>query len=234
MMRMFARGGDHEWAKASGDPDDCRWGESIMSEQPVSMTGDDLDKLDKIERGQQESPVFAGTESIAPASSTAKSGIAPALEPDPHVLAASWTAIKRLPAYVRVAAALARDPRVPAQAKASLAVGSMYVVSPIDLVPGIIPVFGQLDDLYVLLTAIQIAVRTTPADVTAPHFERAGITPADIETDLATIRLFVRTAAVKTLTFSSKVIGRAGENVSSLVKKTMNRRGETTHEQKSF
>ena len=201
-----------------------------MNEQPVSSTGNDLDK---IERGQQESQLFAGTEAIAPAPS-AKSGPAHAPDVDPQVLAASWTAIKRLPAYVKVAAAFARDPRVPAQAKASLAVGSLYVVSPIDLVPGFIPVFGQLDDLYVLLTAIRIAARATPADVTAAHFEHAGITLADIETDLATVRLFVRTAATKTLTISGKVIGRAGESVSSLVKKTMSRRGKTTHEQKSF
>ncbi|MGI8485936.1 MAG: YkvA family protein [Thermomicrobiales bacterium] len=201
-----------------------------MNEQPVSSTGKDLDK---IERGQQESQLFAGTEAIAPGPSVPR-GATPASDASAQLMEASWSAIKRLPAYARVAAAFARDPRVPAQAKASLAVGGLYLVSPFDLVPGFIPVFGQLDDIYILLTAIQIAAKATPADVTAAHFDHAGITPANIETDLATVRLFVRTAAVKTVTIGGKIIGRAGENVSTLVKKTMNRRGEATHEQKSF
>ncbi len=201
-----------------------------MNEQPASSTENDLDK---IERGQQESRLFAGTETIVSGPSV-PSGAATAPAVDPELRAGCWLAIKRLPAYARVAAAFARDPRVPAQAKASLAVGGLYLVSPIDLVPGFIPVFGQLDDLYVLLTAIQIAAKATPADVTAAHFKQAGITPANIETDLATVRLFVRTAAVKTVTIGGKIIGRAGENVSILVKKTMDRRGEATHEQKSF
>src|SRR5690606_11747919 len=72
---------------------------------------------------------------------------------DAHVdLAPVWALIKRLPAYMRLSANLARDPRVPKTAKASLALGGIYVVSPVDLIPGIIPVAGQLDDLYVLLT----------------------------------------------------------------------------------
>lgn len=204
-----------------------------MKEHPVPFDWDDFYMR---ERNQQVTVPFAGNDRIT--SVSAKGGelnrTVPLQAEDTSVLSALWVAIKRLPAYVRLAAALAGDGGVPAQAKASLAIGSLYVVSPVDLVPGIIPVLGQLDDLYVLLTALQFALRTTPAEIAAPHLERAGVAAADIETDLAAVRQLVRTVAVKTLMIGSKVAVRAGGTVSSLVRQSMHRRKGATHEQKSF
>lgn len=204
-----------------------------MNEHPVPFDWDDFYMR---EHNQQVTVPFAANSGIT--SVSAKGGglnrPVPVQVKDPSVLSALWVAIKRLPAYVRLAAALARDGGVPAQAKASLAIGSLYVVSPVDLVPGIIPVLGQLDDLYVLLTSLQIALRTTPAEIAAPHLDRAGVAAADIETDLAAVRLFVRMVAVKTLMIGSKVAVRAGGTVSSLVRQSIHRREGATHEQKSF
>jgi uncharacterized membrane protein YkvA (DUF1232 family) len=103
-----------------------------------------------------------------------------------------WDLIRRLPRYVRLASAMARDPRVPTSAKTMLAIGGAYLVSPIDLVPGIIPVAGQLDDLYVVLTGLQQAIRVTPKAVVDEHLEKSGLTTEDISDDLAAIRRFVR------------------------------------------
>ncbi len=96
--------------------------------------------------------------------------------------------ITRLPVYVRLATDLARDPDVPASAKASLVAAGAYAISPIDLVPGIIPVAGQMDDLAALLLAIRFAIRMTPKDVAVPHLERAGITPQQLDDDLKAVR----------------------------------------------
>lgn len=96
--------------------------------------------------------------------------------------------VTRLPMYARLGADLARDPDVPASAKASLVAAGAYAVSPIDLVPGIIPVAGQLDDLAALLLAIRFAIRLTPKEVSVPHLERAGITPQQIDADLTAVR----------------------------------------------
>ena len=96
--------------------------------------------------------------------------------------------VQRLPAYVRLATALAKDPEVPAVAKASLIAAGAYAVSPIDLVPGIIPVAGQLDDLAALLLAIRMAIRMTPKEVSIPHLEQAGITQANLDEDLAAVK----------------------------------------------
>jgi uncharacterized membrane protein YkvA (DUF1232 family) len=95
-----------------------------------------------------------------------------------------WVALRRLPKYVKFAAGLARDRDVPARAKALLALGGAYTISPIDLVPGIIPVAGQLDDLFVLLISLRTAMRLCPREVAADHLERAGLNASDFDTDM--------------------------------------------------
>lgn len=107
---------------------------------------------------------------------------------DHPVLGPYMNMFTRLPVYVRLAADLARDPEVPASAKASLVAAGAYAISPIDLVPGIIPVAGQMDDLAALLLAIRFAIRLTPKDVAVPHLERAGVTPQQLDEDLRAVR----------------------------------------------
>lgn len=107
---------------------------------------------------------------------------------DHPVLGPYLEMVVRLPAYVRLAADLARDPDVPATAKASLVAAGAYAVSPIDLVPGIIPVAGQMDDVAALLLAIRFAIRITPKDVAIPHLERAGLAPRQLDDDLKAVR----------------------------------------------
>jgi uncharacterized membrane protein YkvA (DUF1232 family) len=96
--------------------------------------------------------------------------------------------ISRLPVYVRLATDLARDPDVPASAKASLVAAGAYAISPIDLVPGIIPIAGQMDDLAALLLAIRFAIRLTPKEVAVPHLERAGVSPQQLDEDVRAVR----------------------------------------------
>ena len=67
-------------------------------------------------------------------------------------------------------------------------VGGVYTISPIDLVPGFIPVAGQLDDLIVLLLALRTAVRACPADVAEAQLARAGLRREDFDGDLAAAR----------------------------------------------
>ncbi len=107
-------------------------------------------------------------------------------------LPAFWAAIKRMPRYARLSAGLARDGQVPRRAKAALAGGGAYAFSPIDLVPGVIPVAGQLDDLFVVMTAVQYAVNASPPEVAAEHLERAGLTREDLDSDMAAVRATIR------------------------------------------
>ena len=59
-----------------------------------------------------------------------------------------------LPLVVRVLGRLAKDSVVPRSAKVALAAAIAYILSPVDLVPDIIPVAGILDD--VLIAAVVI------------------------------------------------------------------------------
>ena len=58
-----------------------------------------------------------------------------------------------------------RDPRVPWLAKAIAIVVVAYALSPIDLIPDFVPVFGYLDDLIIVPLGILLARRLIPADV---------------------------------------------------------------------
>ena len=99
-----------------------------------------------------------------------------------------WEAVRRLPRYVFLGTNLVRDERVPKRVKATIAIGGAYAISPIDLVPGIIPVAGQLDDLVVLLVSLRQAIRACPPEVAAEHLRRAGLTEDDFATDLRAVR----------------------------------------------
>lgn len=67
---------------------------------------------------------------------------------------------------------LLRDTRVPAQTKLIPLFVVIYIVSPVDLVPGFIPVLGQLDDLAVLVLGLQMFVRAAPADIVQEYRDR--------------------------------------------------------------
>jgi uncharacterized membrane protein YkvA (DUF1232 family) len=67
----------------------------------------------------------------------------------------------------------ARDPRVPWCAKLLALAVAGYALSPIDLIPDVIPVLGQLDDLVLVPFGIWAVVKLVPAPVMAELRERA-------------------------------------------------------------
>ena len=74
---------------------------------------------------------------------------------------------------VRLALRLVREPHVWWLTKAVPLLTVVYIVSPLDFIPDVLPIIGQLDDLAVLLIAIEIFVRLCPAP--AAEFHRAAI-----------------------------------------------------------
>jgi uncharacterized membrane protein YkvA (DUF1232 family) len=97
--------------------------------------------------------------------------------------------IRRLPRYARLAWRLGRDPALSRARRAAVMGAAAYLASPIDLVPGIIPVAGQLDDAAVGLLALRFALRGLPAADRAAHLEAVDLSPDDIDRDLATVRM---------------------------------------------
>jgi uncharacterized membrane protein YkvA (DUF1232 family) len=61
----------------------------------------------------------------------------------------------------------ARDPRVPWYVKTLALLVAAYALSPIDLTPDFIPVFGYLDDVIIVPIGILQVVKLIPADLMA-------------------------------------------------------------------
>jgi len=95
--------------------------------------------------------------------------------------------IRRLPRYARLAWRLGRDERLPTPRRAALLAGAAYLASPIDLVPGIIPVAGQLDDAAAVLFALRFALNGLPAADRERALADAELTNDDLEVDLRTV-----------------------------------------------
>jgi uncharacterized membrane protein YkvA (DUF1232 family) len=61
----------------------------------------------------------------------------------------------------------ARDPRTPLPAKLVAGFVAAYALSPIDLIPDFVPVFGLLDELILVPIGLALALRLTPAPLLA-------------------------------------------------------------------
>ena len=70
-------------------------------------------------------------------------------------------------------ASAARDPRTPRIARIVALVVVAYAVSPIDLIPDVIPVLGLLDDAILLPLGLLLVIRLIPPEVLAEHRARA-------------------------------------------------------------
>jgi uncharacterized membrane protein YkvA (DUF1232 family) len=67
-----------------------------------------------------------------------------------------------------------RDPETPRAVKAGIVALALYLVSPIDLVPDVLAVFGWADDVALLMVGVPWLVRRLPPGVRARAALRAG------------------------------------------------------------
>ena len=125
--------------------------------------------------------------------------------PKPRILVRFGGVLLRVPRYLRLAYGLARDERLSTGQRALAVGGAAYLISPIDPVPGFIPVLGQLDDLAVLLLTLRRALQGCPPPLAAEHLEQAGLSLDMLDADLATVRATAVWVAVK----AGSAVGRA-------------------------
>ena len=78
--------------------------------------------------------------------------------------------IRQIPAYVRLLGGLLIDRRVSTLDKALVAGAIAYVVSPIDLIPDFIPFLGEVDDVFIMMLALQRLVTNAGHDVLLDHW----------------------------------------------------------------
>ena len=82
--------------------------------------------------------------------------------------------LRHLPQFVRLYWRLFRDQRVSIWPKALLLIGVLYLVSPIDLIPDAVPIFGEVDDLVVLIVLCRLFIYLCPPEVVGEHVRRIG------------------------------------------------------------
>ncbi len=78
--------------------------------------------------------------------------------------------IRQLPNYLRLLFGLLRDERVSWVDKLIVGGAIAYIVMPIDLIPDFIPFFGEIDDLFILLLALERLVRNAGRHVLLDHW----------------------------------------------------------------
>lgn len=102
-------------------------------------------------------------------------------------------ALREIPHYLRLLWALARDPRVAVADKLLVLAAAVYVVSPLDVIPDFIPFLGQVDDLYLVILALQRMVSRAGIAVLRDHWtgNRASLTSLNFSATLSAAAFFL-------------------------------------------
>ena len=79
-------------------------------------------------------------------------------------------AIRQIPSYLRLLIGLVGDRRVSKIDRLLVLAAGAYMVSPIDFIPDLIPFLGEVDDLFLLMTALQRLVANAGHEVLMDHW----------------------------------------------------------------
>ena len=94
----------------------------------------------------------------------------------------------RAPVYAQLILALLADGRMPASRKAMLAGGLGYIIIGRDLIPDDIPLLGGIDDLVIVVLAVDVFLEGVPAELLDEKLDELGIERAAFYEDMAQIR----------------------------------------------
>jgi len=117
------------------------------------------------------------------ASASAGTRARPAAEPVAPRTGAKRTVVyymKQLPAYLRLLGGLLTDKRVSGVDKLFVAGAIAYIAMPMDLLPDFIPFLGEVDDVFLLVLALQRLIANAGRNVLAGHWSGAMDDLADL------------------------------------------------------
>jgi uncharacterized membrane protein YkvA (DUF1232 family) len=94
------------------------------------------------------------------------------IEPRDHARQTSFKEYALLaPRLIKLLVRLMRDPRVQPRSKALLLVTVGYLVSPIDVIPDMVPGVGQLDDIIIVAFALDHLLNRIPEELVQEHWD---------------------------------------------------------------
>jgi uncharacterized membrane protein YkvA (DUF1232 family) len=117
----------------------------------------------------------------------------------------------RAPIYARLMLALVADERTPMARKALLAGAAGYLVLGRDLIPDRVPILGGLDDLVVVVLAVDLFIDGVPDELLAEKLVELGIDRPAFDDDMARIRRLTPGPVRKTIRRIPGMIAQAGE-----------------------
>jgi uncharacterized membrane protein YkvA (DUF1232 family) len=83
-------------------------------------------------------------------------------------------ALLLIPNFLKLLFRLFKDSRVPVAEKALLVGAIVYVVSPLDLIPDVIPFIGEVDDLYLIALTVIRLLNRAPDVAIREHWDGRG------------------------------------------------------------
>ena len=101
--------------------------------------------------------------------------------------------MREIPHYLRLLGGLFTDRRVPVLDKVLVGAAIAYVVSPFDLIPDAVPFLGQVDDVFLITTALQRLIKNAGRHVLLDHWrgDRASLSDLNIERVVAAATFFL-------------------------------------------
>jgi uncharacterized membrane protein YkvA (DUF1232 family) len=117
----------------------------------------------------------------------------------------------RIPTYARLVTALVLDDRMPASRKALLAGAAGYLILGRDLIPDAVPVIGGVDDLVVVVLAVDLFLEGVPDDLLEEKLDDLGIDRVAFDRDIAQVRRLTPGPVRRTIRRVPGLIGGAGD-----------------------
>jgi uncharacterized membrane protein YkvA (DUF1232 family) len=109
--------------------------------------------------------------------------------------------------------ALVVDERTPAPRKALLAGAAGYLLLGKDIIPDEVPILGGLDDLVVVILAVDLFLDGVPEDVLKEKLSDLGIDRSAFDQDVARIRRLTPGPLRKTIRRIPALVAQAGDAV---------------------
>ena len=117
----------------------------------------------------------------------------------------------RIPTYARLVTALVLDDRMPTGRKALLAGAAGYLIVGRDLIPDYMPVIGGIDDLVVVVLAVDLFLEGVPDELLEEKLDDLGIDRAAFDRDMAQVRRLTPSPVRRTIRRVPGLVNGAGD-----------------------
>ena len=122
----------------------------------------------------------------------------------------------RIPDYARLVTALVLDERMPKERKLLLGAAAGYLVLGRDIVPDDVPIIGGLDDLVIVVLAVDLFLDGVPRELLDEKLLELDIDRASFDRDMAQIRRLTPGPVRRTIRRVPGLVNDAGKAIDRL------------------